>query len=153
MPLQQSRGEQYLKYCFVQLIQSFLFVATSKQYFTHYPLLQSIQNMSDYLQPTPQHQLKYRTTQNSTPSFKMWLVQLTEPIFPNPSAEECEASQNQTGGVSQNCLAACSFNLWFQYVLSGWEGSIVDMAMYCNAHTNDLPIPEGKIYLADAGFG
>ena len=68
--------------CFVQLIQSFLFVATSKQYFTHYPLLQSIQNMSDYLQPTPQHQLKYRTTQNSIPSFNMWLVQLMEPIFP-----------------------------------------------------------------------
>jgi len=37
-------------------------------------------------------------------------------------------------------------------VLSGWEGSTADMAMYCDAHATDFPIPEGKMYLADAGF-
>ena len=43
----------------------------------------------------------------------------------------------------------CSFGLCFLYVLSGWEGSIVDMAMYQDTCAVDLPIPEGKTYLAD----
>ncbi len=64
----------------------------------------------------------------------------------NPSAEEHhKASQNWKGGVSQNCLAACLFDLWFQYVLSGWEGSIADMAMYCDACANDLSQREKSI--------
>jgi hypothetical protein len=38
-------------------------------------------------------------------------------------------------------------------VLSGWEGSVADMTMYRDARMTDLPIPNGKMYLADAGFG
>jgi hypothetical protein len=58
-------------------------------------------------------------------------------------------------GVSQNCLACCSFDLCFQYVLSGWDGLAADAAMYENARQTDLTVLAGKYkyYLADAGFG
>jgi len=70
-----------------------------------------------------------------------------------PSAEERQLSRNRKGGVSQNCLACCSFDLRFQYILSGWDGSTADSTLYNNARLTDLYIPEGKYYLADAGFG
>ncbi|KAF7372250.1 putative nuclease HARBI1 [Mycena venus] len=52
-----------------------------------------------------------------------------------------------------NCLACCSQDMLFQYVLSGWEGSVADAALYLDARLNDLTVPAGKYYLADAGFG
>jgi hypothetical protein len=36
--------------------------------------------------------------------------------------------------------------------LSGWEGSAVDGRVFDDAPRTDFLIPEGKIYLADAGF-
>ncbi|CDO78092.1 hypothetical protein BN946_scf184729.g1 [Trametes cinnabarina] len=69
-----------------------------------------------------------------------------------PSLEERPASRNRKGGVSQNCLACCSFDLLFQHVLSGWEGSVADATLFADARQHSLPIPEGKIYLGDAGF-
>src|SRR5258708_19335948 len=62
----------------------------------------------------------------------------------SPLAEECEAYHNRKGGVSQNCLVVCSFDLRFLYVLSGWEGSIADMAIDRDAHPLDLPILHAK---------
>lgn len=41
----------------------------------------------------------------------------------------------------------------FLYFLSGWEGSAADAAMYAHSRFVDLMIPQGKFYLADAGFG
>jgi hypothetical protein len=41
----------------------------------------------------------------------------------------------------------------FQYILSGWEGSKADAALYLDARLHDLTVPDGKYYLADAGFG
>lgn len=41
----------------------------------------------------------------------------------------------------------------FLYLLSGWEGSTADATMYATSRLVDLAIPEGKYYLADAGFG
>jgi hypothetical protein len=38
-------------------------------------------------------------------------------------------------------------------MLSSWEGSAADAHVYHDAHTTDFNIPEGKYYLADAGFG
>jgi hypothetical protein len=40
----------------------------------------------------------------------------------------------------------------FLYVLSGWEGSAADATVYDNACKVDFPNPEGKMYLADAGY-
>ena len=41
----------------------------------------------------------------------------------------------------------------FLYFLSGWEGSVADATMYSQSCLVDLCIPQGKFYLADAGFG
>jgi hypothetical protein len=70
-----------------------------------------------------------------------------------PSAEERAAARDRKGGVMQNCLACCSMDMKFQYVVSGHEGSSADASMYEQARLQDLKIPEGKYYLADAGFG
>jgi hypothetical protein len=70
----------------------------------------------------------------------------------SPSAQERHLSRNYKGFVSQNCLAACNFDLQFVYMLSGWEGSAADATIYNDARRNDLTIPNGKYYLADGGF-
>ena len=69
-----------------------------------------------------------------------------------PPAEDREACRNRKGGVSQNCLASCSFDLLFQHVLSGWEGSVNDATLFADARCSCFPVPEGKMYLGDAGF-
>jgi len=71
----------------------------------------------------------------------------------SPSATEHDTARNWKGGVSQNTLACCSFDMHFQYMLSGWDsGSAADATLFHNARHIDLSIPEGKYYLANAGF-
>jgi len=71
----------------------------------------------------------------------------------SPSKKERDASRNRKGELTQNTLACCSFDFRFQYIMSGWEGSAADASLFHNARLNDLPVPEGKYYLADGGFG
>ena len=68
------------------------------------------------------------------------------------SAKDRDTSRNCKGTLTQNCLIACSFDLCFTYVLSGWEGSTHDSMLYNDAHQHDFYIPRGRYYLADAGF-
>ena len=68
------------------------------------------------------------------------------------TAADRDASRNRKGVVTQNCLAACSFDLRFTYFLSGWEGSTHDSTLFYDARRTDFHIPNGKYYLADAGF-
>jgi hypothetical protein len=63
-----------------------------------------------------------------------------------------QAAHDRKGGVTQNCLAICGFNMTFYYIFSGWEGSAADSTMFYDARITDLHIPLGKFYLADAGF-
>ena len=60
--------------------------------------------------------------------------------------------RNRKGGVTQNVLAACDFDLKFIYILSGWEGSAADSRIFEYARGKDLGLPPGCYYLADAGF-
>jgi len=69
-----------------------------------------------------------------------------------PAAAERDAARNRKGFTSQNCLVCCDFNMNFTYVLSGWEGSMADASVYHDARTTDFTIPDGKYYLADAGY-
>jgi len=69
-----------------------------------------------------------------------------------PSAEDRQAARNRKGGVTQNCLAICGFDMVFYYIFSGWEGSAADSTMFQDARITDLPVPPGRYYLADAGF-
>jgi DDE superfamily endonuclease len=49
-------------------------------------------------------------------------------------------------------LAACTFDMRFCYVLSGWEGSAADGQVWDDSRRNDFAISPGTYYLADAGF-
>jgi hypothetical protein len=60
--------------------------------------------------------------------------------------------RNRKGGVSQNILAACSQDMRFTYILSGWEGSAADGHIFEDARRSNLTVPPGKYFLADAGF-
>jgi len=60
--------------------------------------------------------------------------------------------RNRKGQISQNVLAACDLDLKFVYILSGWEGSASDSLVYQDARSTDFHIPDGKYYLADAGY-
>jgi hypothetical protein len=71
----------------------------------------------------------------------------------SPSAEELHTACNRKGGVTQNCLAAVSFDMQFLFFVSGWDGCASDASMYNNARLAGFAIPPGKCYLADAGFG
>jgi len=59
---------------------------------------------------------------------------------------------NRKGGITQNVLAACAFDMKFCYILSGWEGSATDGCIFDDARQKDFAIPNGSYYLADAGF-
>ncbi|XP_040962065.1 uncharacterized protein [Gossypium hirsutum] len=63
--------------------------------------------------------------------------------------------RSRKGGTTQNVLAAITFDLKFSYVLAGWEGSAHDSRILSDAlsRPGGLRIPEGKYYLADAGYG
>ena len=63
-----------------------------------------------------------------------------------------QAAHDRKGGVMQNCLAICGFDMTFYYIFSGWEGSAADSTMFYDAHIIDLHIQPGKFYLIDAGF-
>src|SRR5882672_4632600 len=49
---------------------------------------------------------------------------------------------NHKGGVSQNVLAATTFDMHFFYILSGWEGSASDGGVFHDACVHDLEIPD-----------
>jgi DDE superfamily endonuclease len=73
-------------------------------------------------------------------------------IICSPKKEERKEYVDRNNQLTQNCLMACSFDLRFLYVLSGWEGSASDTTLFYDARGKSFPIPNGKYYLADAGF-
>ena len=70
-----------------------------------------------------------------------------------PTAEDLHTARNRKGGVTQNCLAAVSFDMRFLFFVSGWDGCAADASMYSHACLAGFAIPPGKSYLSDAGFG
>jgi hypothetical protein len=68
------------------------------------------------------------------------------------TTEMHQAARDRKGGVTQNCLAICGFDMIFYYIFSGWDGSTADSTMFYDARMTDLHIPASKYYLADAGF-
>jgi hypothetical protein len=73
-------------------------------------------------------------------------------IHVSPPAIQRPSHRNRKGGISQNCLFGCSFDLQFVYAYTEWEGSATDARVYESAVEDGLDIPPGKYYLADAGF-
>jgi hypothetical protein len=70
-----------------------------------------------------------------------------------PSAEDRQSARDRKGGITQNCLAAVSMDMRFLFLVTGWDGCAADSTMYTKARLKDFYIPEGRCYLADAGFG
>ena len=61
--------------------------------------------------------------------------------------------RNRKGFLSQNVLAAVTFDLRYCYILPGWEGSVHDSRVLVDAVQNQgFIVPEEKYFLADAGY-
>lgn len=70
----------------------------------------------------------------------------------NVPSEQQPAFRDCKGGLTQNVLASCGFNLMFQYVMAGYTGTMPDSSMWDDCIMRSLKVPEGKFYLGDAGF-
>ncbi|XP_016698872.1 uncharacterized protein [Gossypium hirsutum] len=71
-------------------------------------------------------------------------------------AKDQSRFRNRKGVLSQNVLAACTFDLQFIFVYPGWEGSVTDSrvlrAVLDDPDQNFPPISQGKYYLVDTGY-
>ncbi|XP_054785623.1 uncharacterized protein LOC129292093 [Prosopis cineraria] len=71
-------------------------------------------------------------------------------------AKDQSRFRNKKGLLSQNVLAACTFDLQFIFIYPGWEGSVTDShvlrAVLDNPDQNFPKIPEGKYYLVDMEY-
>jgi hypothetical protein len=68
-------------------------------------------------------------------------------------AKESRPYRNRKGTITQNILAGCSLDMYFFYVCAGWEGSANDSRVLENAERHDFPYMDGRLWLADAGYG
>ncbi|XP_038705743.1 uncharacterized protein LOC120001469 isoform X2 [Tripterygium wilfordii] len=71
-------------------------------------------------------------------------------------AKDQSRFRNQSGFLSQNVLAACTFDMQFIFIYPGWEGSVADSrvlrAVLDDPDQNFPHVPEGKYYLVDMGY-
>lgn len=68
------------------------------------------------------------------------------------AADSIAPFRNRKGDISQNVMAACTFDMYFCFVLAGWEGSAHDGRVLNDALMKGFDVPAGKYYLADAGY-
>ncbi|CAL9000741.1 unnamed protein product [Prunus brigantina] len=58
--------------------------------------------------------------------------------------------------ITQNVMCACSFDMMFTFVYTGWEGTANDSRVFIDAvmrPENEFPFPdEGYYYVVDAGY-
>ncbi|KAK6912237.1 Harbinger transposase-derived nuclease domain [Dillenia turbinata] len=71
-------------------------------------------------------------------------------------AKDQSRFRNKKGILSQNVLAACTFDLQFIFIYPGWEGAAADSrvlrAVLDDPDQNFPLIPEGKYYLVDTSY-
>ncbi|XP_061349564.1 uncharacterized protein LOC133294826 isoform X1 [Gastrolobium bilobum] len=71
-------------------------------------------------------------------------------------AKDQSRFRDKKGILSQNVLAACTFDLQFIFIYPGWEGSVTDSrvlrAVLDDPDQNFPQIPQGKYYLVDVGY-
>ncbi|KAF7348750.1 putative nuclease HARBI1-like protein [Mycena venus] len=60
--------------------------------------------------------------------------------------------RDRHGTITQNCIAACDFEMLFVFLMAGYEGTAADGLLFAQARRNGFSLPEGCYYLADAGF-
>ncbi|PIA29459.1 hypothetical protein AQUCO_06000067v1 [Aquilegia coerulea] len=96
-----------------------------------------------------------RESQNCTLEFKDCVGALDGThIVASVPIEEQDKFRGRKLITTQNVLAACSFDLKFTYVLTGWEGTAHDQRVLDNAleRSNPLVVPPGRYYLVDADY-
>ena len=124
--------------CFIKILNA---VTSSTFYHSHIKLPTQSTPLHPYISDNPKFY----------PFFKGALGTLDGThISAQPPAAERAHYRNHKGGISQNVLAATTFNMQFCYMLSGWEGSASDGGVFQDAQLHDLETPEGRYYLADA---
>ena len=60
--------------------------------------------------------------------------------------------RNRKKAIFTNIFAAVDFDGRFVYILPGWEGSVNDGRVFNDALSKGFVIPNGRFYLADAGY-
>lgn len=69
---------------------------------------------------------------------------------------DCDRYRDRDGNLTHVGLCTCDFSERILYCIDGWEGSAADATVFASArdiHFGDFPVPPGKYYLADGGFG
>lgn len=88
------------------------------------------------------------------PYFKNYIGALDETHIPaHVPATQAALYCNRKSCLSQNVLSVCNLDLEFCYILAGWEGSAHnDCVLEDGLFNHNFVIPDGKYYLADAGY-
>uniref|UniRef100_A0A7C8ZPL5 Uncharacterized protein n=1 Tax=Opuntia streptacantha TaxID=393608 RepID=A0A7C8ZPL5_OPUST len=122
-------------------------------------VLKSIKSLSrEFLQQPPVNiPLQILGSKRFFPYFKDCIGAIDSMHIPAhvPAKDQCRF-RNKKGSLSQNVLAACTFDLQFIFIYPGWEGSASDsrvlQAVLDDPDQNFPPIPEGKYYLVDSSY-
>lgn len=121
-----------------------LYAVSAGPFYEHYVKLPNLSsNISDYIRKNPK---LFPFLENALGALDGTHINAWT------SAANRHASRDRKGGITQNCLAVCSFDFRFLYFITGFEGSVADATMFMHARLMDFMIPRGKYYLADAGF-
>ncbi|KAM7513853.1 hypothetical protein LguiA_003436 [Lonicera macranthoides] len=122
-------------------------------------VLKAIKSLSrEFLQPAPTSTPPEILASNRFyPYFKDCIGVIDGMHIPaHVPAKDQSRFRNKRGDLSQNVLAACTFDLQFIFIYPGWEGSAADSrvlrAVLDDPDQNFPEIPEGKYYLVDMGY-
>ena len=73
-----------------------------------------------------------------------------------PPAHQQTVYRGRKHSCTQNTMAACSFDMLFTYVNTGWEGSIVDSRVLTETMRDPqnqfLVPPNPKYYIMNSGY-
>ncbi|KAL5753419.1 hypothetical protein ACOSQ2_023926 [Xanthoceras sorbifolium] len=130
---------------------------TISRYFNN--VLKAIKSLArEFLQPPPFcTPAEILSSKRFDPYFKDCIGVIDGMHIPaHVPAKDQSQFRNKKGLLSQNVLAACTFDLQFIFVYPGWEGSAPDSrvlrAVLDDSDQNFPHIPEGKYYLVDMGY-
>ncbi|XP_065876629.1 uncharacterized protein [Euphorbia lathyris] len=121
-------------------------------------VLKAIKSLSrELLQPLPTTTPPEILSSRFYPYFKDCIGVIDGMRIPaHVPAKDQSRFRNKKGFLSQNVLAACTFDLQFIFIYPGWEGSVADSrvlrAVLDDPNQNFPRIPEGKYYLVDTGY-
>ena len=128
------------------LMITIYFTGIYKKSLSSFCLLHYTPTSSDCLKLVTTYLITFLMTPSYFPSFEDALVAIDGSHF------NAFGASDRNGTLTTNTLAICNFTMWFLHTQSDWEGSVADAWMLHNSGVTDLSIPNGKYFLADAGF-